>query len=75
MKDETEEENRKTFMYNNEIINKIKDIGINLGSFAKMQNVIHGIYIFNQKYPLLTNILSDSCLLNYIWNNINGWMS
>lgn len=74
MKDETEQENRKTFMYNDEITDIIKDIGINLGSFVKMQNVVHGIYIFNQKYPNLTNIMLDSCLLNYIWNNINGWM-
>lgn len=75
MKDETKEENRRTFMYNDEVTNKIKNIGINLGSFVKMQNVVHGIYIFNQKYPNLTNIMVDSCLLNYVWNNINGWMS
>ena len=75
MHDETQGENRKTFMQNEEIINNIKEIAINLDSLNKMQNIINGFYCFNLKYPGLTNIILDSCLLNYIWNNINGWMS
>ena len=74
MKDETNSSERATFMFNNEIKNKIKEIGINLGSYDEMKNVIDGISYFNQKYPNLTNFFADSILLNYIWYDINGWM-
>jgi len=75
MKDNTKDEYRETFMQNELITNKIKQIGRDLGSFDKMQHIIQGFREFHKKYPRLTNILLDLSLLNYIWDGINGWMA